>query len=351
MVVQIISNGSSHSLKAIVIFHKAEKDTRNNSTILNQFHIVAELQELRSLNMRPSTLLSATALLPLAMSACEREFLAAFTSLYLSAQTIGNSTLLTNYMLQNFTYTENFKPANLSAATSIINTPLNSTDSRVFLDPYLCSAFTEIIVAESSHPYVLGVRVEGNGKFVTRMETLVSDEGDWLFNATGTAYWNAMQDWSPVPLADQDTREVIKAAGDAYFNRFGNVNVTIPFGTPCARLEGGAYTDTSMTNGETCSLGLPSTVYVQDRRYVVDVEMGSVNIYVGFPGLDRASETPAPDSHTFRVEKGKIRYVHTISTCENFGCGLNGTYIPIGGGKKMARGIAAPRLRKTRRAL
>jgi hypothetical protein len=301
--------------------------------------------------MRSSTLFTTAALLPLAMGACEREFLASFTSLYLSAQTIGNSSLLANSILQNMTYTENFRPANISAPTSIIHQPLNSTNSRVFLDPHLCSAFTEIIVAEASHPYVLGVRVEGNGRFVTKMETMVSDEGDWLFNATGTAYWNSKEDWSPIPLAEQDTRDVIKAAGDAYFDRFGNVNITVPFGTPCARLEGGAYTDARMTGGETCSLGMPSTVYVQDRRYVVDVEMGSVNIYVGFPGLDRASERPAPDSHTFRVEKGRLRYVHTISTCENPGCGLNGTYVPIGGGKKMARGVAAPRLRRTRRAV
>ena len=39
MVVQIISDGSSHSLKAIAIFHKAEKDARNTSTTLNQLHI------------------------------------------------------------------------------------------------------------------------------------------------------------------------------------------------------------------------------------------------------------------------------------------------------------------------
>jgi len=66
----------------------------------------------------------------------------------------------------------------------------------------------------------------------------------------------------------------------------------------------------------------------------VDVEYGAVNIYVGFPGLDRASKEPAPDSHLFRVEKGMLRYIHTISTCEGHpGCGLNGTYVPIDGGK------------------
>jgi hypothetical protein len=204
--------------------------------------------------------------------------------------------------------------------------------------------------------YVLGVRVEGDGLYIKKIETLVSDAGDWLFNATGTAYWNSLEKWGSIPLADRDTREVIQAAGDAYFDRFGNANVTVPFGktksgrkyeadmlevnnligTPCARLEGGSYTDTQRTNTSTCHLGLPSTIKLVDRRYVVDVEYGVVNIYVGFPGLDRASKEPAPDSHTFRVEKGKLRYIHTISTCEGHpGCGLNGTYVPIDGGNKM----------------
>jgi hypothetical protein len=66
--------------------------------------------------------------------------------------------------------------------------------------------------------------------YVTKIETLVSDAGDWLFNATGTAYWNAQENWDAIPLKDRDTREVIQAAGDKYFDRFGNANVTVPFG-------------------------------------------------------------------------------------------------------------------------
>jgi hypothetical protein len=62
----------------------------------------------------------------------------------------------------------------------------------------------------------------------------------------------------------------------------------------------------------------------------VDEELGAVAIYVGFPGLDRSvPEMPMPDSHFFRVEGGQIRYIHTVTTCENAGCGLNGTGIPL----------------------
>lgn len=150
-----------------------------------------------------------------------------------------------------------------------------------------------------------------------------------LFNATGYAYWNSQEKWPVIPESQRDTREVIKAAGDAYFDRFANANAAVPWGTPCARLEGGAYTGGRNLSANTCDLGLPSTIKVVNRRYVIDQEMGSVVIYVGFPGLDRASEEPTPDSHLFRVEGGKLRYIHTISTCEGHpGCGLGNVTFP-----------------------
>jgi hypothetical protein len=86
------------------------------------------------------------------------------------------------------------------------------------------------VKAEFCRRYVIGVRVEGDGKYITKVETLVSDQGDWLFNATGTAYWNSKETWNVIPVSERDTREVIQAAGDAYFDRFNNVNVTVPFG-------------------------------------------------------------------------------------------------------------------------
>jgi hypothetical protein len=140
---------------------------------------------------------------------------------------------------------------------------------------------------------------------------------------------NSLETWDPIPLDKRDSRAVIQAAGDAYFNRFNNASFAVPFGTPCARLEGGAYTDPRGSGNGTCGLGLPSTITVTNRRYVVDEEMGAVSIYLGFPGLDRSvADKPMPDSHFFRVEGGKIRYIHTVTTCEHAGCGMNGTGIP-----------------------
>ncbi len=99
----------------------------------------------------------------------------------------------------------------------------------------------------------------------------------------------------------------------------------VPWGAQCARLEGGAYTDARGTGGNTCSLGLPSTIKVTDRRYVVDEELGAVSIFLGFPGLDRdAPDKSVPDSHFFRVQGGRLAFINTLSACFFSGCGLAG---------------------------
>lgn len=266
------------------------------------------------------------ALAATATAECSRVFLRNATKMYVDAQTRGLPTAITG-IAANTTYTEQFIPVDIRVG--ILSTPLKIDNERSIHDPIRCTSFTEIIVTDKAHPYVIGTRMESDGAKITKIETLVTDEGDWLFNATGYAYYNSKENWAPIMQLERDDPEVIKAAGDAYFDRFASANITVPYGTPCARLEGGAYTDSRLTGNNTCNLGLPSTIHVTDRRYVVDEEMGAVNIFVGFPGLDSLSNVPTPDSHTFRVEKGLIRYIHTLSTCEGHpGCGLNGT-IPM----------------------
>jgi hypothetical protein len=44
-----------------------------------------------------------------------------------------------------------------------------------------------------------------------------------------------------------------------------------------------------------------------NRRYVIDESVGTVSVFSDFGSLANA-----PDSHEFRVEKGKLRYVNRI---------------------------------------
>jgi hypothetical protein len=55
--------------------------------------------------------------------------------------------------------------------------------SRSFLDTARCKTFSEVIVTEGGHPYVLGTRLTVKDGKITEIDSIVTDEGDWLFNA------------------------------------------------------------------------------------------------------------------------------------------------------------------------
>ncbi|KAK0702733.1 hypothetical protein B0H67DRAFT_604449 [Lasiosphaeris hirsuta] len=254
-----------------------------------------------------TALLSVIAFTSGAIAACTREFLIDASTKYVAAQSAGNPLILTALASNTLNYTESDKTTDIY--TCVLSQPMKIDLNVSIHDTALCATFTELIAV--------------------LIETIATKPGDWLFDAMGYLHWVSQERWDPIPAAKRDTREVILAAGDAYFNRFANINASVPWGQPCARLEGGAYTGQRDQTINTCDLGLPSTLRVTNRRYVVDEVVGAVAIYVGFPGLDRTvGLKPMPDSHFFRVESGKIRYIHTVSTCDTAGCGVNRTFVP-----------------------
>jgi hypothetical protein len=73
-----------------------------------------------------------------------------WAALYLSAQTAGNPAILTETLSTSIIYMEQFQHSNISKG--IISQPLNITQYRSILDEVLCTAFTEIVVTDTSHP-------------------------------------------------------------------------------------------------------------------------------------------------------------------------------------------------------
>jgi hypothetical protein len=259
---------------------------------------------------------------------CTRSHLQSVATQYVDLMATGQHDRFEN-MAYTMQYVENNKTANLLNGTPAFGMYMDF--NRSIYDITQCKTFTEIIVTDPKHPYIIHTQMtlddEGN---VNLIDSVVTDKGDWAFNATGYKYWNDQENWSPIPGDRRLSRETIKAAGDAYANRFNDATVQIPFGTPCARLEGGAYTGRTNLTANTCDLGLPDTIPLVNRRYVVDEVMGVVDILMGFTGLDRTRKSVgAPDSHLFRIEDGKIRYIHTASACFVDGCGMNGTGPPL----------------------
>ncbi|KAG8164535.1 hypothetical protein KVR01_006453 [Diaporthe batatas] len=275
--------------------------------------------------MRSYALFLLASIATLASAACDREDLKDLAIQYVDAQATGSVEDMPPF-IDVATYSENGQAMDIK--TGILTQSLNIDHNRSIHDTVQCATFTELIVTDPDHPYVIGTRIlyTDDGE-ISHMESIVTDSGDWLFNATGYLYWNSIENWDPIPTEQWDSRALIKAAGDAYFDRFNNVSVVVPFGPTCARLEGGAYTGENNPTGETCTIGgMPSSIKIPYRRYIIDEEYGAVDLFVGFPGLDRTVPDQAmPDSHLFRVEKGQIKWIHTVSSCVNAGCGLNST--------------------------
>src|SRR5881394_3862596 len=136
------------------------------------------------------------------------------------------------------------------------------------------------------------------------------DKGDWLFNANAHLKYSSKEDWSaPKAAARVSGQELINAA-NSYLDMFSDKFVKTPWGRPCVRLEGGAYTNRDDDPNATCEVGIPAGVlYIVNRDYVVDEELGVINVFCRFGN----SSTGMPDSHTFRLVSGKLSNVHTLS--------------------------------------
>ncbi|EAU80293.1 hypothetical protein CC1G_13257 [Coprinopsis cinerea okayama7 len=265
-------------------------------------------------SMLSSFVLALAALAPTAQAHCDRSFLESITANYVAAQTAGRVNSLN--ISSSAVYTENFQPTDIT--TGILSQPLKIDSVKSIHDTVSCSAFTELIVTDPTHPYVIGTQIRLGSSHdkgrtpskdleIVKVETIVTDEGDWLFNATGTLYWASQESWDPIPLEKQDTRETLQAAADAYLDKFKDNSVQVPFNIPCARLEGGLYTGQGLPT-DSCDLGFPTGIDMLNRRYVIDPLYGAIEVMFNFGG-----PTSSPDSHLFRLENGKIRYAHTMT--------------------------------------
>ena len=86
----------------------------------------------------------------------------------------------------------------------------------------------------------------------------------------------------------------------------------MPWGYPCNRTEGGMHTGNGSPM-DSCDVGVPSGVNIANRRFVVDPVTGSVVAFCTFGAGSPNGGSGAPDTHLFRVENGKLRYVHTLT--------------------------------------
>ncbi|KAK4187077.1 hypothetical protein QBC35DRAFT_385836 [Podospora australis] len=251
---------------------------------------------------------------------CNRTVLAEAADAYVAAQTAGSLDPLLKVAAGSWEYEENNK--RVDAKKGVLTKKLKIDHRRTIFDLVACATYTEIIAASPANPYVIGtqIRHDTEGR-VTLVDTVASTTKSWLFDAKKTLEYALQEKWDPIPEGKRDSRDVIKAAGDAYMDMWSSATAAslVPWGTPCARLEGGAYTGKGLPT-DSCKQGIPSNssqLPNTRRRYVIDEAMGSVSILCVWEHMMYAA-----DSHEFRLEDGKVRYIHTMTECGGQQCRL-----------------------------
>lgn len=232
---------------------------------------------------------------------CTREALQAIADKYVEAQKAGDPTTLP--LASEVKYIQNNK--SITADKCIWKTAMTIDFSRSFFDVDSCRSFTEVISSSGSTPYVIITWLKSENGKIVEIDAMVTTTGDWLFDAKAYLKYSKAEDWSIIPAAQQDTRQTLINGGNAYLSLFGKPNLdTVPWGSPCTRTEGGQGHITP-----NCNSGVPTgknSVDITKRRWAVDVDEGTVDIFCSFGGA-------MPDSHCFRLVKGKIVLVHTLS--------------------------------------
>ena len=236
---------------------------------------------------------------------CTRAELKAATDAYVAGQKSGDISALP--LDPKARYLENMQT--IEKGKGLWNNKLPVADAISFHDPVRCKTFTQIIVNQGGKPYVIGTRLYMNAGKILRVDSLVTHPGDWLFNANAYLNYSTKENWGDLQAGQKTAPAEMIRGANAYLDSFADKFTEVPWGVPCARLEGGAYTNRTSDPKASCNVGIPAGVlYIVNRDYVIDPDKGVINVFCRF-----GSATGMADSHTFRYVDGKIHAVHTLS--------------------------------------
>jgi hypothetical protein len=244
-----------------------------------------------------------------AQISCSREGLQRAVDLYIAAQTKGDASGMP--LVMGLGYMENVAPFDINKG--LIKTPMKIDHQRSLLDTATCQTYTEVIVTDKEHPYVFGTRLRVNHDKIAEIEIIWETTGYWLFNADAYLQYSSTEKWDAIAANKRDMRDTLVAAANAYLDAFlEQKKDLVPWGYPCNRTEGGMHTGRGNAD-DSCDVGVPSGVNIANRRFVVDPTIGAVVAFCTFGAGNANGGSGAPDAHLFRVENGKLRYVHTLT--------------------------------------
>jgi hypothetical protein len=234
--------------------------------------------------------------------ACTREALQAIADKYVVAQKAGDPSQTP--LASQVKYLQNNKT--ITAEKCICKTAMPIDFSQSFFDVDSCRILVEIISSTGGTPWVLVAWLKVETDKISEIDAMVTTTGDFQFNAKAYLNYTKTQDWGILTADQKITRQKLINGANAYLDDFTVPSIdTVPWGNPCERVEGG-----NMHITPDCKVGMPSSkssaVNITNRRYAVDVDKGTVDVFCSFGGS-------MPDSHMFRLINGKIRLVHTLS--------------------------------------
>jgi hypothetical protein len=218
-----------------------------------------------------------------------------------------------NLTLANTTiaYTENYKAMDIRAGA--LARAIKIAHNRTLLDSPGCAIYVEIIATDNKPQYHIGTQIHPSGS-ATEIETIVSSDQSqfrMLLNPTGSLNKTLKEEKaggrSVIANAKRDSRGTLKQAADDYLdlynNRYNNES-RVQFAPGCTLIK------TRYQGVVPCTSQIPrpqdESGRLVDRRYVIDETVGTVEVFTKFKSM-------WVDAYDFRIERGKIRYIHIIS--------------------------------------
>ena len=244
-----------------------------------------------------------------AQVSCTREGLQAAVDLYIAAQTKGDTAGLP--LAKGLGYVENFKTMNIN--DGVIRKAMKIDHHRSLLDTSTCQTFTEVIVSDKANPYALGTRLRVNHGLIAEIEMMWTTTGYWGFNVDNYLKYSSAEDWGVIPAAKRDTRATLGVCRQRLSRcvpgrEDGSGAVGFPLQPHRRRYAHGQGRSGRFLPG-----------WRSERRqhlepaFVVDETIGAVVAFCTFGAGSATGGSGAPDTHLFRVENGKLRFVHTLT--------------------------------------